>query len=354
MNITDNVRKYSFTKRTLAAVALLAALVIFVFVLKKVDHVLLSVFAGVLLAVFFDGVATWITKRLPVPHGLSLTFVILAFAGILFSVAWFGGPGIVDQAGKLTERLSAGLADIRQELDKFDWGKQIVQHVTELKDVGSLGSAILGQVEQVVSGVFGAIGTIFMVFFIGAYVSVQPGLYIESIVHLIPISRRKRGREVIAGVGNALRWWLVGRVSSMVVVGILTSAGLWAIGAPLPVTLGVIAALFSFVPILGPAAAMIPAILVGLAESFGLAIWVVVIFLGVQGLESYLITPLIQQKAVSIPPALLLSVQIIFGTLFGIMGMLLATPIAVTAIVVIQMLYINDALEDHVSPMGEH
>jgi predicted PurR-regulated permease PerM len=99
---------------------------------------------------------------------------------------------------------------------------------------------------------------------------------------------------------------------------------------------------------------MIPAILVGLAESFGLAIWVVVIFLGVQGLESYLITPLIQQKAVSIPPALLLSVQIIFGTLFGIMGMLLATPIAVTAIVVIQMLYINDALEDHVSPMGEH
>ena len=139
----------------------------------------------------------------------------------------------------------------------------------------------------------------------------------------------------------------------MVVVGGLTALGLWIVGAPLPLALGLIAGLLSFIPLLGPVFGAVPAILVALVESPTLALYVVVVFVVVQVLETYIVTPLIQQRAVSIPPALLLTAQVLLSVLFGVMGMLLATPIAVVAIVLVQMVYIQDVLGDRTTVLGE-
>jgi predicted PurR-regulated permease PerM len=122
---------------------------------------------------------------------------------------------------------------------------------------------------------------------------------------------------------------------------------------PQPLALALIAALMAFVPFLGPVLGAIPAILVALVESPVKALYVVLVFTVVQVLENYFITPLIQQRAVSMAPALLITVQILMAVLFGGMGVLLATPIAVVAIVTVQMLYIQDVLGDRMKLLGE-
>jgi predicted PurR-regulated permease PerM len=192
-----------------------------------------------------------------------------------------------------------------------------------------------------------------VVIIIGLYAAATPTVYINGIVRLLPPSRRQRGRAVLRALGQALRWWLVGRIASMAVVGVLTAIGLWVAGVPLAFVLGLIAALLSFVPYIGPLAAVIPAALVALAEDPTKVIYVFALYGAVQLLESYLITPLIQERAVSIPPAVLIAAQVIMGVLAGAAGVLMATPLAVVLIVLVQMLYLEDVLGDSVSTLGE-
>lgn len=158
---------------------------------------------------------------------------------------------------------------------------------------------------------------------------------------------------MLDATGHALRLWLVGRGLSMLVVGILTAIGLWIVDVPLVLALAVIAALFSFVPFLGPIASAVPAVLVGLVQSPAQALNVALVYGVVQLLESNIITPLVQVRAVSLLPAIMLSGQVIMGVLFGLIGLLLATPLLVTLIVPIQMLYVQDVLKARVTPLGQ-
>jgi predicted PurR-regulated permease PerM len=168
---------------------------------------------------------------------------------------------------------------------------------------------------------------VFIILFVGVYGAADPQLYAGSAVRLIRPGARERGVEVLKTLGHALRLWLVGRILSMTVVAILTVIGLLIAGVPLAFTLGLIAGLLSFVPLMGPLVSSIPAILVGLSDSPMKAVWVIVVFCAVQFLETYFITPLIQKRAV-------------------------ATPLAVTAVVLVQMLYLEDRLGERVTIMG--
>jgi predicted PurR-regulated permease PerM len=138
----------------------------------------------------------------------------------------------------------------------------------------------------------------------------------------------------------------------MLVVGVLTTLGLWIVGVPLALALGVIAALFSFVPFIGPLFAFVPILLVASLEGNTMMIYALLVAIIVQVVESNVITPLIQKYAVSIPPAILLASQLILGILFGLAGLLLATPLALVLIILVQMLYVEDRLGEDVQVLG--
>lgn len=191
-----------------------------------------------------------------------------------------------------------------------------------------------------------------VVIVVGLFLAIHPGIYTEGAVHLFPKEKRERVREVFAAEGRGLRWWLIGRLCSMLVVGLLTGLGLWLVGLPLVFTLGLLAGLLSFVPYVGPIAAAVPGLLVALTAP-GVSVWMVaLVYLGVQLLESNAITPLIQQRAVSLPPALLVVVQLLGGILAGLLGVLVATPLAVAVIILVQMVYVQGILDDPVQVMG--
>jgi predicted PurR-regulated permease PerM len=152
----------------------------------------------------------------------------------------------------------------------------------------------------------------------------------------------------MAQLGHTLRWWLVGRIAGMIVVGFLTWIGLLLLGVPLSFTLATLAAILDFVPNIGPIIAAVPAVLVGLTESPMTGLYVALLYFAIQTLEGTLMTPLIEQRTVSLAPVLLLSAQLIMGVLFGVLGLLLATPFLVVLVIIIQRLYIEDVLGDSV------
>src|SRR5690606_9115291 len=168
-----------------------------------------------------------------------------------------------------------------------------------------------------------------------------------------PHEQRERVRELCTAIARALRSWFVGRLLSMTVIGIGTGIGLWIAGVPLAVPLGLLAGIASFVPNLGPILSALPGILVGLSASPQTALWALLVYVGVQMLESYLINPFIEQRVVSLPPVLLLAFEMLMGLSAGVIGLFMATPLLVSIVVIGQALYLRDMLEDDVVIIGQ-
>jgi predicted PurR-regulated permease PerM len=182
--------------------------------------------------------------------------------------------------------------------------------------------------------------------FLGIYGAAEPQVYKRGFLHLIPLSSRDRVNSVLAEVGETLRWWLIGKFISMMVIGVLTMVGLWLMDVPLALILAIIAALLTFIPNVGPILSAIPAVLLGLMDGIGQAASIALLYVGIQTVESYVITPLIQRKTVLLPPALTLSSQVLMGVLFGGIGLALASPITAATVVAAKRLYVEDALGD--------
>ncbi|MCB1023830.1 MAG: AI-2E family transporter, partial [Acidobacteria bacterium] len=219
-----------------------------------------------------------------------------------------------------------------------------------------LSSKFLTSIGGAFSSTFGAAANVLVILLLAIYLASEPQTYITGLIKLFPIGRRERIRDVAVEIGETLRWWLVGKFFSMLIIGFLTTIGLSIIGVPLALSLGIVAALLAFIPNFGPIVAVIPAVLFALAESPVKAIYVLILYLSIQLVESYLITPMIERETVSLPPVLTIFFQIFLGVLVGGLGLILATPLLTVIIVIVKMLYIEDILGDSdvTLPVGDN
>lgn len=337
----------AFIRRSLIVVGIVALAVTLLFLAWHAIDVLLLFFAGVLLGIGLRGVAALLHERAGVPRPVALALSIIGFFLLLVVAAWLMGPHLVQGLQQLSADIPQSIERLGKDIAQIEWLWRALQHAAD-----SLRDGIKNQLFAHVAGIFstalGAIVGFLIIVAMGVYLSINPELYVAGLVRLLPQHKRARARAVLAEQGHTLRWWLLGRFSSMVVVGILTWIALLLLDLPLAFTLATIAAALSFVPNIGPILSAIPAILVGLSVSPMVALYVVGVYGLVQTVESYLITPFIQQRAVAMPPALLLLVQLVMGVWVGIVGIFLATPLTVALIVAVRMLYIEDVLGDEV------
>ncbi|MFB6232065.1 MAG: AI-2E family transporter [Salinibacter sp.] len=352
--MSTSSRDSLLVRRPYAAAGAGAALLLVLYLMTQFAEVLLTIFAGILLAVFLAGATQGLSANTFLPRSVAL---LLTIAGLvsLFAILWIlTGPDISEQLSELaallpnaTERLTNRL---RANIQQNEWVRRLLDPSQLMSTVPS----VLGGVTNVFRSTVGILVNTFIVLFIGIYGAINPQWYVDGVVRMVPPSRRQRAQEVIYAIGRALRWWLTGRVIMMVIVGVLTALGLSLAGIPSPIALGLVAALSSFVPYLGPVLAVVPALLVASLLSLTKVVYVVLVYGTVQVLESYMITPLVQERAVHVPPAALISVQLIGGVGAGAVGVLLATPLAVVIIVLVQTLYVEDVLGDEVPLLGEH
>src|SRR5690606_19110837 len=151
---------------------------------------------------------------------------------------------------------------------------------------------IVGGALPLLNTVVGALFGLFVTVFSGLYLSIGPEVYLSGLTRLFPPRSRPRIRRALNAVAADLRLWILGTAINMVVIGAATTLGVWLLGLPAPLALGLIAGLLEFIPIYGPILSAIPAVLLALLVSPGDALWVVVLYTGIQQVESNVLAPL--------------------------------------------------------------
>jgi predicted PurR-regulated permease PerM len=358
------------------------------FVWLAID-LLLLLFAGILLAVFLRSLALLVSERTPLSTGWALLVVILVLLGSVVGAGFLFAPQLARETQQLAETLPEAVEELEAQVRAHTFGDWLLDRVIERatqqnedgggesnKDTGAAPGketaartggggdqppgdeqeekpklqdaqdAVVDQAAgaawRVVDGLVGLV----IVIFTGLYLAAYPQPYIRGILRMFPLSRRHRIGEVLYASGYTLRWWLYGQLLAMAVVGVTMGVGLAIIGVPLAFALGVVAGLFEFIPTIGPMLGLLPALLLALTSGGTMALWVLGLYSVVQTFEAYLLTPLVQQRVVHLPPVVTIIAQVFFAWTFGPLGLLIAVPLVAVIMVIVQMLYVEDFLGD--------
>lgn len=341
-----NESPHTFTQRILIAVGIITVVVLLLLLLWFAIDIFLLAFAAVLLAIFLRGLSNWVSEHTPLSKRWSFALVTIALVGITGGGIWLLAPDAANQIDELGKSLPQSIGELTQRLENYEWGQQLIAQLPSTDELLASRANALTTISSFFSTTLGAFADLIIVLFVGLHFAADPHLYLRGVVRLVPLNHRSRAREVLDEVGHALGRWLIGQLASMTVIGILTTIGLWLLGVPLALTLGLIAGLLSFIPNLGPIIALVPAALLALLQGPMTVLYVILLYTVIQTLESYLLTPFMQKWMISLPPALTIFVQVLLGFLLGGLGLVLATPLLAAGLVLVRMLYVEDVLHD--------
>jgi predicted PurR-regulated permease PerM len=329
----------------LELVGLVTLLVAAGLLLYAAADVFLLIFVGILFAVFLSMLTDRTSEFTSLSKRWSLAVVLLILAALVAGLFWLLASRVAAETQNLQEDLTSAWKLVQQRASQYEWAKQYFSH-KPLEQLQDMKVNWFSRVTGFFSATFGALGSIALVIFVAIYTAADPGQYRRGILHLVPLESRSRAANVFDEMGVSLRWWLAGQICSMTLIGIATTVGLWLLGIPNALTLGILAGLLTFIPNFGPITSAIPAVLLGLTMGMMDAVYVILLYLGVQAVESNLVTPLVQQKSVDLPPVLNVGVQVLMGVLFGVVGLIVAAPLTVCGMVLVKRFYVEDMLGD--------
>lgn len=306
----------------------------------------LLVFAGIFFSALLNFSSNWIVSKTPLSYGLALFLILIFISGVLYLIIISIGPSMVNQVQDMSDTLPRSLQNLREKITETSVGRNLFEELPKdlnalLEDREDVMSRIVGSFSTTI----GAIANLFIVIVTGIFLASSPGIYTKGFTRLFPVHFRPRLREVMDKTQYSLSLWMMAKLISMLVVGVFTAIGLKSLGMPMPYALALIAALFSFIPNIGPYLALAPAVLIALMQGGNMYIYVLILYFSIQIVESYFITPMIEKKMVHLPPALTLFWMVLLGVITGILGLIMATPILAALIVIIEELYVKDYLE---------
>ena len=337
-------RDQVFFRRMLAVVAVGALLA----ALWVLSEVILLVFGSVLVAVMLRALAAPLTARAAIPDRWALALAGVLLLLLLASIVIVFGADLAQQLRGLADRLSVAVKTLGDQL-------RIVSIADFLKGenpASTLGS-IAARVVAWSTTLLGVATGLLLVIFGGIYLALDPAMYRIGLLKLIPPPVQANVAAALDDAGEALRRWLGAQVLAMILVGTLTGIGFWLIGLPSPLALGLVAGLAEFVPIVGPLAAAIPALLLAAVQGWQSMLWAVGVIIVVQQLENNVIAPLVVGRSVAVAPAVALYAIISMGVLLGPLGLLFGFPLAIVFDVAVRRLYIHDTLGERVEVLGQ-
>lgn len=310
--------------------------------LAQVAALALLLGVGLLLSVALSAPVETLYRR-RVPRPVAVVLIVLAVLAVL----GVGGYLLYPTLAKQISQLAASLPDAFSQL--VERARELANRLgirvgggnggVSAQTLASAARRVLGGL----LGLFGGLASFFtgllVVLFVPLYLTALPGPVTDWVVRLFPPGKRGKVREVLSESRTSLLGWLKGRLFSMVVVGLLSTAALYLIGVPGALLLGVFSGLVAFVPIIGSIVGVVPPLILAFAGDPLGALWVLLAYVAIQQIESNLLTPLVMRKAVSLHPVVVIASVTVAGAAFGILGAFLAVPAAVVAGVLVEKLW---------------
>jgi len=338
-----------------AGIGLVFAILLGLYFLYQVRVVVLVFLLTLLVSIIVDGPVSYLARK-----GLGRgwgTVVVLIGITLVFGLAGLAlGSVIENQVQQLIESfptLLSNAQDLAEEVQSaLGLETNIIPSVQQL--FTSAQSFLSGDTVSTVLGVGANVANILslagVILVATIFAVLQPAPLVNGFVALFPASRRVRVREILDKMYKAIQRWILGQLVSMVVIGVLFTIALFLVGVPFALLLGLLSGLLAFVPFIGPLISIIPPILLALVENPISALFVVLAYLVVQGIESNLIHPVVMSRAVSLHPAVIIFALLTMGTLFGVVGIVLAVPLAAALAVLVRELWIKRMDEQGTDP----
>ncbi len=326
--------------------------VAFALILWLAAEVLLLLFAAILLAVFLRAASAWLRGHSPLPERWALPVTVVALSVIVAAVVWLLAPQVADQVDRLAETLPPLIREHTESLKKYEWGKWLVSEAPPSSELlGNMGR-LIERVGLFFTSTIGVIVNFVLILVIGLYLAAEADRYQEGIVLLLPASKRARAREMLTVLGSTIKGWLLGQCFSMFFLGLSAFIGLSLLGVPLALTLALLTGLLTFIPNLGAFISVIPPALLALTQSPLSALYVLLFYVALQNIEGNFVTPMVMRSVIRLPPALLITSQLILALLFGFFGLMLAAPLVAVGMALLKLLYLEDVLGERVSLPG--
>jgi len=310
--------------------------------------IFLLVFASVIGAVLMTAVAEWLSKKLRIRQGAALALFLLGSVAVVALVVWIQGANAVQQFALLETELPAAARQLLMQVKSHQWGQWLLQRSPDPEQVSSGFSFALTRIGGIVLSSATVVAGLVIVLSLSIYFAAEPGMYFHGIRRTTPPQHREKLDACAASVTQILRWWVLAKLISMSMVGILIAIGLSLVGVPLAGTLGIIAAVMTFIPNVGPIVSVVPAALLALAISPTTGLLAILVFAIVFTLEGYLVTPLLERNIVRLPPALTLTMQLLLAAIAGPVGVALAAPIAAAILGILEVLLPKETETDPV------
>lgn len=329
----------SSTKAVITGVLLAAALVL----AWHVSTPILLIFAGILVACVLDAAVRTLARIAPWPRPLLLTIVSFSILIVVVLALSLGGVSLWRNIQDLLRLLIAEIARIYGELQELGLVHEISRSdietmvMTFFPDPGGL----FNQASSFFGSTLGIVSNVVIIIFLGLFFAIDPRAYRDGFLLLLPRKYRPRISAALGDTGEALRGWMVTQLAMMVLIGSLVFLLLWALDVPNAPVLGLLSGALNFIPFLGPIFSAVPVLLTLAAQDTNVLILGAIGLFLIQNLEGYILTPMLQQRIIRLSPAWSLSIMTVLGTMFGIMGIALATPIYAVGRMLTLKLYIE-------------
>jgi predicted PurR-regulated permease PerM len=336
-NTEKSIKKeISYTVRVWQTTAIVCLTLIIILIVRVAFSVLLMSLAGALIAIYFHGLADLIQRKTRIKKKLSLLISIAGTIMILFGLTWVVGSKIQRQVTELSTTLPKTLNTAKAKIAETPVGQKLIKYTS-----GDNSQKLMDTANNLFSTSFGVLGDVYIIAFLCIFFTADPTPYKKGILFLFPVDKKKTGSVILTRINHSLKGWLKSILISMLLITILISISLTALGMPATITLGIITGLLEVIPNFGPIIAMIPGVLLAFTISTKMAIFVALIYIAAQTIVASIVTPLLQNKIINLPPALTLMSQLIMGALSGVMGIILAVPILSIIIILLDELYLK-------------
>ncbi len=288
-----------------------------------ISQSLLVIFGALVFAAAIDGGARLIGRVLKIGRGWRVAIVLLLIAAFLIWLVHFAGSQIAEQASLfpqiLTQQVGQLLALLRQH--GFAINPDDIQSLA-----GNLISGV-GTITRALGGIVGGLTTLLLIVIIGVYLAADPRAYERGVAWMVPEQHRPAFFDTISHQAYTMRRLLAGRLLGMALEGLFTWIMLALYGVPMAALLGLLTGLLAFIPNIGAIISGLLMVLVGFSGGTEMGFYTIFVYLLVQNFDGYVLVPMIAKKTVDLAPALVLSAQLVFGVLFGILGLALADPL---------------------------
>lgn len=319
---------------------------------QTLSTVLLYIGTALFLSLGLDPLVTFLERR-RLPRWLAVLTTILAVLAVFVGIVLIVLPVLVEQISQLIAQITTIVQQGTTD-DLKSWIQELFPNLrvddvfayvedwlaTNLAEIGgSIGQGVLVASGAVLSGVFGA----FIILILTIYLTASTPSLKRAVYQLVPASKRDRFIDLSEQITDSVGYYVMGQVSQGVINGVLSAIYLTIIDAPFPAVLAVVAFFFSLIPLVGTLTGSTIIVLVCLIPGLGspgTALAAAIYYLIYMQIEAYVISPRIMSRAVSVPGAVVVVAALAGGSLLGLLGALIAIPVAASILILYRQVLI--------------